>query len=139
MDVMAKAQGKKADLAAANLAAEGGARKLMRLHFELALEVGIAGKRPLRETLRNAVDAAGCDVVVELPTGDARGLVLIIRQREDGRDGFLQVRAAETGFDIADEDEIDPDLLSLARASIDVLERLKADGNVPEQSSPTAH
>jgi len=103
--------------------------KLMRLHFELALERGVTGQQSLQDTLVSAVATAGCDVAAELPTRDATGVLTIVRLREDGRDGFLQIRTAESGFDIVDEIDIEPALLSFARASIDVLERLKAGGS----------
>ena len=111
----------------------------MRLHFELALELGFASKRPLHETLWNALNTAGCDVILQLPTPDAEGVITIVRLRENGQEGFLQVRMAECGFAIADEAEIDPDLLSFARASIDVLDRVKADGAILEPIARAHH
>ena len=97
---------------------ESPVRKLVRLHFELALELGFASKRPLHETLWNALNTAGCDVILQLPTPDAEGVLTIVRLRENGQEGFLQVRMAECGFAIADEAEIDPDLPQL-RARFD--------------------
>jgi hypothetical protein len=103
---------------------ESGARSLMRLHFELALEVGVSGKRPLQATLRSAVEEAGCDIVMELPTRDGKGTLNVIRMQDDGRDGFLQVVTEESGFQISDEADIEAGLLELARASLKVLEKL---------------
>ena len=118
---------------------ESPVRKLVRLHFELALELGFASKRPLHETLWNALNTAGCDVILQLPTPDAEGVITIVRLRENGQEGFLQVRMAEYGFAIADEAEIDPGLLSFARASIDVLDRIGADGSILEPSAAARH
>jgi hypothetical protein len=116
---------------------ESAARKLMRLHFELALERGVTGQRSLQDTLVSALATAGCDVAAELPTRDATGVLTVVRLREEGRDGFLQIRTAESGFDIVDEIDIEPALLSFARASIDVLERLLAVGSRPSLLSDT--
>lgn len=118
---------------------ETGTRKLMRLHFELALELGVAGRRPLRETLDTAVATAGCDIALQLPTRDAAAVLTVVRLREAGRDAYLQIRVTETGFDVADEADIDADLLGFARASIDVLERLKAGRSGLEPHSYAAH
>ena len=118
---------------------ESPVRKLVRLHFELALELGFASKRPLHETLWNALNTAGCDVILQLPTPDAEGVITIVRLREAEQEGFLQVRLAEYGFAIADEAEIHPDLLSFARASIDVLDRIRADDAILEPSAAARH
>ncbi len=118
---------------------ESPVRKLVRLHFELALELGFASRQPLDETLWNALNTAGCDVILQLPTPDAEGVITVVRLRENGQQGFLQVRMSESGFEIADENEIDPELLSFARASIDVLERVKADGAIMEPAAAARH
>ncbi len=124
---------------AAPIGKESPVRRLVHLHFELALELGFASRRPLHETLWNALNTAGCDVILQLPTPDAEGVNTVVRLRENGQEGFLLVRMEECGFDIADESDIDPDLLSFARSSIDVLDRVRADGAILEPSPAARH
>jgi len=137
MDVMA-ARAKPEKMAVPSVS-ETGTRKLMRLHFELALELGVAGRRSLRETLDTAVATAGCDIALQLPTHDGAAVLTVVRLREGGRNAYLQIRATETGFDVADESDIEPTLLSFARASIDVLERLGNDRSGGEPHSYVTH
>jgi hypothetical protein len=112
----------------------GNGRTLARLEFEMALDlVGDAQNRKWAEVVRQAAGAAGGDLAVVLPFVDAEGKLAeqaIVRLVEDGKSRFLQVRSAGSGYAIADEAEIDADLLGFARASVDVLERLRADRNV---------
>lgn len=52
-------------------------------------------------------------------------MTAIVRLIEDGRSQFVQVRINGKAFAVSGESEIDAALLGFARASIDVLERLK--------------
>jgi len=114
-------------------------RKLRRLQFELALELGDTGELPLAETLRQAAEDAGGDLLFVLPAPDGDGMAAVVRLDDDGKDCFLGVRTAEVGFAVSDETEIDATLLGFARASVDVLERLKADRTVLEPLADAAH
>jgi hypothetical protein len=134
MDVM-KTHANGADQATAD--ADG--RKLRRLQFELALELGDTGALPLAETLRQAADDAGGDLLFVLPAPDGDGMAAVVRLSDDGKDCFLGIRTADVGFAISDEAEIDADLLGFARASVDVLERLKADRTVLEPLAAATH
>ena len=51
----------------------------------------------------------------------------------EGSDCFLQVKTADNGFAVLDEAEMDQALLRLARASVDVFQRLSADSVIREQ------
>jgi len=116
-------------------AAEGGAtsRSLQRLQFELALDLSATGSRPARETLARAAEASGADLLCMLPMPDGKGVTAVVRLSDEGSDIFLQVGAAENGFAIRSEAEMDKTLLQLARASVEVLQRLGADRTLRAQ------
>lgn len=118
---------------------DSGASNLKRLEFEMALELGGAGERPLAETVREAAESAGGDLLFVLPAPDGRGSAAVVRLFESGRSRLLQVRPAGSAFVVAEEPEIDADLLVFARASIDVLERLRDDRRVLAPLSSAAH
>lgn len=126
MDVMVKSDTKPAGRRGPRTSGSG----LKRLEFEMALEISDTGGRPLAETVKQAAQAAGGDLLFVLPAPDGDGVTAIVRLLEDGENHFIQVRTAEQGLAIRDEGEIAPELLGFARASIDVLERLRADRNV---------
>ncbi len=134
MDVMVQAHNKAAGPTGAETAnPEADRRKLRRLQFELALELGDTGEKPLAETLRQAAVTVGGDLLFVLPAPNGDGMAAVVRLPDDGRpDCLVGVRTAEVGFAVSDETEIDASLLGFARASIDVLERLKADRNTFE-------
>ena len=58
---------------------------------------------------------------------------------DNGSAQFLQVRTSDGGFVVSAEAEIDADLLGFARASIDVLERLRDDRSVLAPLAAAAH
>lgn len=120
------------------VAAEDGAR-LKRLEFEMALELGDASGRPFAESLQKAADAAGGEVLFMLPTADGAGATGILRLMDNGSSRFVQVRTGEAGPVISEEADIDVALLGFARASIDVLERLRADRSVVAPLLSTTH
>ena len=105
------------------------AHSLARLEFEMALEIG-GDDQPLADIVRNAAQSAGGDLVFMLPAANGEGVTAMVRLVEDGRSTFLQVRRAEKGFAIAEEGAIDADLIGFARASVAVLEQLRADPKV---------
>jgi len=114
------------------LASAGDGPGLQRLQFELALDMSATDQRPPVDTLTQAAETAGAEVVFVLPTPRGKGITAVVRLVDEGRDYFLQVRSAEQGFAVADEAEMSETLLGLARASVDVMQRLSADGGFQE-------
>jgi hypothetical protein len=114
-------------------------RSLKRLEFEMALELADTGDRPHPELIRQAAATAGADLLFVLPAPDGSGVTSVVRLAENGGDRLLQVRTADDGFAICEEAEMNPETLSFARASIDVLERLKADGQILEPLAAASH
>ena len=110
--------------------AEDDGRRLKRLEFEMALEIGEAGGQPFPEILQKAADVAGGEVLFMLPAADGKGATGLLRLTEDGKSRLVQVKSSDTGLLISEEADIDASLLGFARASIDVLERLRADRSV---------
>ena len=100
-----------------------------RLDFELALEVGDAG-RPLAEIARQAAESAGGELLFALPGPDGSDETAVVRFPEDGGSRFVQVRRTEGGYLLAEDTAIDAPLLGFARAALDVLQRLRADERV---------
>jgi hypothetical protein len=107
-------------------------RGLQRLQFELALDMSATDGRPPRETLAHAAQSAGADLLFVLPAPRGNGMTAVIRLVDEGVDHFLQVGSAESGFAISDEAAMDQTLLGLARASVDVLQRMSADRGIRE-------
>jgi hypothetical protein len=114
-------------------------RSLKRLEFEMALELADTGDRPHPELIRQAAATAGADLLFVLPAPDGSGVTSVVRLAENGGDRLLQIRTADDGFAICEEAEMDAETLSFARASIDVLERLKADGQILEPLAAASH
>ena len=100
-----------------------------RLEFELALEIGDA-ERPLAEIARQAAESAGGDLLFALPGPDGSDDTAVVRFPEDGGSRFVQVLRTDDGYLLAEDSAIDAPLLGFARASLDVLERLRADKRV---------
>jgi hypothetical protein len=113
--------------------------RLKRLEFEMALELGDAGGRPFAESLQKAADAAGGEILFMLPTADGVGATGLLRLVDNGASRLVQVRTGKAGLVISEEPDIDADLLGFARASIDVLERLRADRSVLAPLLSAAH
>ena len=114
-------------------------RRLKRLEFEMALEFGDAGGLPFPETLQKAAEIAGGEVLFVLPATQESGATGLIRVMENGQSRFIQVSSGESGFVVSEDAEIDADLLGFARASIDVLERLRDDRSVIAPLVSAAH
>lgn len=115
-----------------NLAALQKASSLQRLQFELALDMSAADNRPPAETLNYAALSAGAEVVFLLPDLGGNNINAVVRLADDERDCFLQVRSADSGFAVIDETEMEATLIGLARALVDVMRRLSADGGFRE-------
>jgi hypothetical protein len=102
------------------------ARSLQRLQFELALDLSIPAG-PVEQIVSQAAESAGVELLLALPAVQGKAATAVVRLSEEGRDSFLQVRTADGGFIVCDEEEMDQLLLRLARAQVDVLRRLAAD------------
>jgi hypothetical protein len=74
-----------------------------------------------------------------LPTADGVGATGLLRLVDNGASRLVQVRTGKAGLVISEEPDIDADLLGFARASIDVLERLRADRSVLAPLLSAAH
>jgi hypothetical protein len=119
--------------------AENGKRKppaakaMSRLEFEMALEIAETGGTPWTDTVRIAAEATGSDFLFVLPVpADDGGMseCAFVRLPDDENGRIVNVSKDAGMFSVRDEADIDSDLLGFARASIDVLERLKADERV---------
>lgn len=108
-------------------------KAMSRLEFEMALDIAETGGMAWTDTVRLAAEATGSDFLFVLPVPSEDGGMpecAFVRLR-DGTNGRIVNVSKEAGiFSVRDEAEIDSDLLGFARASIDVLERLKADEGV---------
>ena len=139
MDVMMGARAKAAE---GGEAKAGDSQALKRLEFEMALEIGDTVNRSLTEIVRQAAEAAGGDLLFVLPALGPNGRPVeqaLVRLVEDESSQFVQVRASDGGLVVSAEAEIDADLLGFARASIDVLERLREDRSVLAPLAAAAH
>ena len=103
------------------------ATDLPRMQLKLALELADPGECSLADKIAQAAEAAGADLLFVLPAPDGMGMSALVRLADEGADRFLQIRSAGTGLAIAEGEEIDPHLLSLARTSVEVLQRIGAD------------
>jgi hypothetical protein len=102
---------------------------MRRLQFELALDMGV-GHRPLVDSLKEAAATAGADLLFVLPAPSGAGITAVVRLKEDGKNSFLQITSSGDGFAIREEAGMDAALLGLARASVDVFERMSADAAI---------
>jgi hypothetical protein len=118
---------------------EDDGRRLQRLEFEMALEIGEAGGRAFPEILQRAADIVGGEILFILPATARTGATGVLRVTEGGQRRFVQVRTGEAGFVISKDEEIEPHLLGFARATVHVLERLRADRSVLAPLVPAAH
>lgn len=100
------------------------------MQAELAQHLRSAGDVPLNERFTLAAEAAGANLLFVLPAPDGAGLRALVHRSEAGEDHFIQIRTADTGFEIDPEPQIDTGLLDLARASVDVFRRILADDRI---------
>jgi hypothetical protein len=114
-------------------------KSLKRLEFEMALEIGGTDGRSMAERLRDAASAAGGDLLFMLPAASGNGETTVVRFAEGDGDRLVQVRTWQETYAIAEEPDMDPEVLSFARASIDVLERLRTDRQVLEPLKTAAY
>lgn len=106
------------------------AADLPRMQLELALELADSGDSPLADKIAQAAENAGADLLFMLPTPDGNGMSAVVRVDDEGDDRFLQIRTAEAGMVVCEDEEMDPYLLRLARASVDVLRRIGDDDTI---------
>src|SRR5687767_9123838 len=114
-------------------------KSLKRLEFEMALEIGGTGGRPMGDRLRDAAAAAGGDLLFRLPASAGSGETAVIRFAERDGDRLIEVRTWQENYAISEETDMGPEMLSFARASIDVLERLRSDRQVLEPLKTAAY
>jgi hypothetical protein len=132
MDVLANAIAEKAGLSGLSLE---GQVFVKRLDLDMALKIGEIAGRSAEEKLRRAAMITGGDLLFVLPAKDGSGATAVMRLLEHGNNRFIEVRINGAAFTIAEEADIDPDLLGFARASLDVLERLRTAREEPDSSS----
>jgi hypothetical protein len=104
---------------------------MRRLQFELALDLG-GGGRPLADSLKDAAASVGADVLFVLPGSSGAAATGVVRLKHEGRNHFLQVVASGTGVSVLEEPQMDQAVLGLARASVDLFERMSADAAIRE-------
>jgi hypothetical protein len=131
MAAMSEQSHKPGHFLAGPMAEEANGRSMQRLQFELALDLGSLGRKPA-ETIREASASVGADLLFVLPAPSGKGLTAVVRLLEEGRHSFLQVTNIGDGFRTADEAQMDAALLALARASVDVFQRLSDDRAIRE-------
>ena len=104
---------------------------MARVEFEMALEVSEDGaERPWTERVRRAAETAGGDLICVLPIPGAESSPrehALVRLPHGGEHRLVAVRETPAGLAVRDEDDIDGQILDFARASVEVLELLRAD------------
>jgi len=100
--------------------------------MQLALALGNAdnGVYSLADKIAKAAEAAGAEVLFMLPTAADDGMTAMLRVAGPP-ERFLQLRTTGPDMAVAEGDDIDPYLLRLAHASLDVLGRIGADRDNP--------
>lgn len=114
---------------------EGGKRHrhgivLPRMEFEMALDIIEGQDLTWADAVSEAAQATGGDLIFILPDANEDGSVrsrAMVRLTEDESERLIIVAEREDGYDVQEEPEIADELLQFARASIEVLERLRAD------------
>ena len=82
------------------------------------------------EAVREAAQATGGEIIFVLPEPGEDGAPrhrAMVRLTDEDAERLIVVAEREGGYDVHEEPDIDEDLLQFARASIEVLERLRAD------------
>jgi hypothetical protein len=106
--------------------------------FETALARSLPGE-PFSERVRRAAGTCAGELLFALPAPGGRTHALVRLPAANGGTLLLQVQAdADGAARVAVEDEIDSALLGFARASIAVMEHLKADARVVAPLSAAA-
>ena len=102
----------------------------MRTAFEKALARSLPGE-PLAERVRWAAAACAGEFLFALPAADGAMRALVRLGAPGGGSIVLEVRSGGSGEStLVVEEDIDAALLGFARASIAVMEHLKADARV---------
>jgi hypothetical protein len=97
-----------------------------RIQQELARGLAKDGADKLAEKIAKAAEAVRADLLFMLPTPSGEGMSAVLRIA-GANDRFIQILTTESDVTILEGDDIDPSFLRLARASVDVLERIGAD------------
>ncbi len=113
--------------------------RLKRLELELAVELGVGAGKSFSDAVQQAADSVGADLLFVLPGADGAGHAALLRLTEDGANRILQVRKSGSGFAVTEDQHIDAAVLGFARATIDVLERLRDDQQVLAPLASAAH
>lgn len=113
--------------------------RLMRLELELAVELGVGSGKSFNDAVQQAVESVGGDLLFVLPGADGDGTAALLRLVEDDGSRILQVRKSGSSFAVTEEEHIDAAILGFARASIDVMERLRDDQRVLAPLASAAH
>lgn len=82
------------------------------------------------DAVRQAAQASGGELIFVLPDAHEDGSVrnrAMVRLTEDETERLIVVAERDDGYEVQEEPEIADDLIQFARASIDVLERMRAD------------
>ena len=96
----------------------------------MALEIIERADVSWTDAVRQAASAAGGDLIFVLPAAGEDGSFrhrAMVRLVEDEAERLVIVAEEEGGYAVHEEPEIEGDLLQFARASIEVLELMRAD------------
>jgi hypothetical protein len=96
----------------------------------MALEIIKRGDVSWTDAVRQAAAAAGGELIFVLPAAGEDGSLrhhAMVRLTEEESERLIVVAEEEGGYAVQEEPEIADDLLQFARASIEVLERMRAD------------
>jgi len=106
---------------------------LSRLEFEMALGIADIGTESLAEIVRRAAQSVGGNLLFTLPLPVANGPAAeqaLVRLKDGDENRIVRVCETDGLLTITDQGDIDTGLLGFARASIEVLERLRADARI---------
>ncbi len=101
--------------------------ELARMQIERALVIAGSEEHPLASTVAQAAESAGADLLLMLPALDGDGVTAVVRVSDATGERFLQVQIGAAGVTVREADQIEANLLSLARASVEVFQRIGAD------------
>lgn len=104
-----------------------------RMELEMALEIIERGDISWTDAVRQAAIAAGGDLIFVLPAASEDGSLrhrAMVRLTEEESERLIVVAEEDGGYAVQEEPEIADDLLQFARASIEVLELMRADAAI---------
>jgi hypothetical protein len=100
------------------------------MELQMPLEIIEGRDVSWTDAVRQAAVAAGGDIIFVLPAAGEDGSLrhrAMVRLTEEDSERLIVVAEEETGYAVQEEPEIEGDLLQFARASIEVLELMRAD------------